>query len=157
MVNVNFLFRNRVLPKESQVLRGKGEDMGQGNVNGIPAREILSMLRKAIREDWPVTHEQKIKSAQTIARIVENADNIFSPKDVMTATRVQLEMSNSNIKNAIAVDYAELQREKFDLLSSLEKNIAYSLADGPDQGPIVSDTPMPSIEYIDISPQEPEE
>ena len=70
--------------------------MGDGVIDGVPAREILSMLRKAIREDWPVSHEQKIKSAQTIARIVENADNIFSPKDVMTATRVQLEMSNSN-------------------------------------------------------------
>ena len=93
--------------------------MGDGAIDGVPAREILSMLRKAIREDWPVSHEQKIKSAQTIARIVENADNIFSPKDVMTATRVQLEMSNSNIKNALAVDYAELQREKFEVLSNL--------------------------------------
>lgn len=131
--------------------------MGDGVIDGVPAREILSMLRKAIREDWPVSHEQKIKSAQTIARIVENADNIFSPKDVMTATRVQLEMSNSNIKNALAVDYAELQREKFEVLSNLEKITSYSMADGPQIGEIVSDTPMPSIEYIDITPQEPEE
>ena len=131
--------------------------MGDGAIDGVPAREILSMLRKAIREDWPVSHEQKIKSAQTIARIVENADNIFSPKDVMTATRVQLEMSNSNIKNALAVDYAELQREKFEVLSNLEKITSYSMADGPRIGEIVSDTPMPSIEYIDITPQEPEE
>lgn len=131
--------------------------MGDGVIEGVPAREILSMLRKAIREDWPVSHEQKIKSAQTIARIVENADNIFSPKDVMTATRVQLEMSNSNIKNALAVDYAELQREKFEVLSNLEKITSYSMADGPQIGEIVSDTPMPSIEYIDITPQEPEE
>lgn len=131
--------------------------MGDGAIDGVPAREILSMLRKAIREDWPVSHEQKIKSAQTIARIVENADNIFSPKDVMTATRVQLEMSNSNIKNALAVDYAELQREKFEVLSNLEKITSYSMADGPQIGEIVSDTPMPSIEYIDITPQEPEE
>lgn len=131
--------------------------MGDGAIDGVPAREILSMLRKAIREDWPVSHEQKIKSAQTIARIVENADNIFSPKDVMTATRVQLEMSNSNIKNALAVDYAELQREKFEVLSNLEKITSYSMADGPQIGEIVSDSPMPSIEYIDITPQEPEE
>lgn len=131
--------------------------MGDGVIEGVPAREILSMLRKAIREDWPVSHEQKIKSAQTIARIVENADNIFSPKDVMTATRVQLEMSNSNIKNALAVDYAELQREKFEVLSNLEKITSYSMADGPQIGEIVSDSPMPSIEYIDITPQEPEE
>lgn len=131
--------------------------MGDGAIDGVPAREILSMLRKAIREDWPVSHEQKIKSAQTIARIVENADNIFSPKDVMTATRVQLEMSNSNIKNALAVDYAELQREKFEVLSNLEKITSYSMADGPQIGEIVSDTPMPSIEYIDVTPQEPEE
>lgn len=131
--------------------------MGDGVIDGVPAREILSMLRKAIREDWPVSHEQKIKSAQTIARIVENADNIFSPKDVMTATRVQLEMSNSNIKNALAVDYAELQREKFEVLSNLEKITSYSMADGPQIGEIVSDTPMPSIEYIDVTPQEPEE
>ena len=131
--------------------------MGDGVIDGVPAREILSMLRKAIREDWPVSHEQKIKSAQTIARIVENADNIFSPKDVMTATRVQLEMSNSNIKNALAVDYAELQREKFEVLSNLEKITSYSMADGPQIGEIVSDSPMPSIEYIDITPQEPEE
>ncbi len=131
--------------------------MGDGAIDGVPAREILSMLRKAIREDWPVSHEQKIKSAQTIARIVENADNIFSPKDVMTATRVQLEMSNSNIKNALAVDYAELQREKFEVLSNLEKITSYSMADGPQIGEIVSDNPMPSIEYIDITPQEPEE
>lgn len=131
--------------------------MGDGVIEGVPAREILSMLRKAIREDWPVSHEQKIKSAQTIARIVENADNIFSPKDVMTATRVQLEMSNSNIKNALAVDYAELQREKFEVLSNLEKITSYSMADGPQIGEIVSDTPMPSIEYIDVTPQEPEE
>lgn len=128
--------------------------MGDGVIEGVPAREILSMLRKAIREDWPVSHEQKIKSAQTIARIVENADNIFSPKDVMTATRVQLEMSNSNIKNALAVDYAELQREKFEVLSNLEKITSYSMADGPQIGEIVSDTPMPSIEYIDITPEE---
>ena len=128
--------------------------MGDGVIDGVPAREILSMLRKAIREDWPVSHEQKIKSAQTIARIVENADNIFSPKDVMTATRVQLEMSNSNIKNALAVDYAELQREKFEVLSNLEKITSYSMADGPQIGEIVSDTPMPSIEYIDITPEE---
>lgn len=127
--------------------------MGDGVIDGVPAREILSMLRKAIREDWPVSHEQKIKSAQTIARIVENADNIFSPKDVMTATRVQLEMSNSNIKNALAVDYAELQREKFEVLSNLEKITSYSMADGPQIGEIVSDTPMPSIEYIDITPE----
>lgn len=131
--------------------------MGDGVIEGVPAREILSMLRKAIREDWPVSHEQKIKSAQTIARIVENADNIFSPKDVMTATRVQLEMSNSNIKNALAVDYAELQREKFEVLSNLEKITSYSMADGPQIGEIVSDAPMPSIEYIDVTPQEPEE
>lgn len=131
--------------------------MGDGAIDGVPAREILSMLRKAIREDWPVSHEQKIKSAQTIARIVENADNIFSPKDVMTATRVQLEMSNSNIKNALAVDYAELQREKFEVLSNLEKITSYSMADGPQIGEIVSDSPMPSIEYIDVTPQEPEE
>ena len=128
--------------------------MGDGAIDGVPAREILSMLRKAIREDWPVSHEQKIKSAQTIARIVENADNIFSPKDVMTATRVQLEMSNSNIKNALAVDYAELQREKFEVLSNLEKITSYSMADGPQIGEIVSDTPMPSIEYIDVTPEE---
>ena len=128
--------------------------MGDGVIDGVPAREILSMLRKAIREDWPVSHEQKIKSAQTIARIVENADNIFSPKDVMTATRVQLEMSNSNIKNALAVDYAELQREKFEVLSNLEKITSYSMADGPQIGEIVSDSPMPSIEYIDITPEE---
>lgn len=127
--------------------------MGDGVIEGVPAREILSMLRKAIREDWPVSHEQKIKSAQTIARIVENADNIFSPKDVMTATRVQLEMSNSNIKNALAVDYAELQREKFEVLSNLEKITSYSMADGPQIGEIVSDTPMPSIEYIDVTPE----
>lgn len=127
--------------------------MGDGAIDGVPAREILSMLRKAIREDWPVSHEQKIKSAQTIARIVENADNIFSPKDVMTATRVQLEMSNSNIKNALAVDYAELQREKFEVLSNLEKITSYSMADGPQIGEIVSDTPMPSIEYIDVTPE----
>lgn len=128
--------------------------MGSSQVDGVPAREILSMLRKAIKEDWPVTHEQKIKSVETISRIVENADGNFSPKDVMTATRVQLEMSNSNIKNAIAVDYAELQREKFEVLSNLEKMTSYSMADGPQIGEIVSDAPMPSIEYIDVTPQE---
>ena len=128
--------------------------MGNSEIDGMPAREILSMLRRAVREDWPVSHEQKKRSAQIIAEIIENAEGQFSPKDIMTATRVQLDMANSNIKNALAVENAEFQREKFDVLSNLEKSISHSMADGPDIGPIVSDTPMAAIEFIDVTPAE---
>ncbi len=128
--------------------------MGKTDIDGVSARQILAMVRKAVKEDWPVTPEQKAKSVSVIAEIIENTDGRFSAKDVMTATRVQLEMSNSNIKNALALDNAEFQREKFDVLSNLERSIQHSLADGPDYGPIVSDAPMAAVEYIDVTPEE---
>lgn len=124
--------------------------MGSSSIDGVPANQILSMLRKSIKEDWPVTPEQKSRSVEIISTIIENTEGKFSPKDVLTATRVQLDMANANIKNAIAIDYAHFQREKFEVLSNLEKQIAHSLADGPPTDPIVSDTPMPALEYIDV-------
>lgn len=124
--------------------------MGSSSIDGVPANQILSMLRKSIKEDWPVTPEQKARSVEIISTIIENTEGKFSPKDVLTATRVQLDMANANIKNAIAIDYAHFQREKFEVLSNLEKQIAHSLADGPPTDPIVSDTPMPALEYIDV-------
>ena len=124
--------------------------MGSSSIDGVPANQILSMLRKSIKEDWPVTPEQKSRSVEIISTIIENTEGKFSPKDVLTATRVQLDMANANIKNAIAIDYAHFQREKFEVLSNLEKQIAHSLAAGPPTDPIVSDTPMPALEYIDV-------
>lgn len=130
--------------------------MGNQSVDGVPVRETLAMLRKAIKEDWPVTADQKAKSVAVVAEIIENAEGKFSAKDIMTATRVQLDMANSNIKNALAVENAEFQRERFDVLSNLEKSISHSMADGPDVGPIVSDAPMAALEYIDVTPKESE-
>lgn len=131
--------------------------MGNQSVDGVPVRETLAMLRKAIKEDWPVTADQKARSVAVVAEIIENAEGKFSAKDIMTATRVQLDMANSNIKNALAVENAEFQRERFDILSNLEKSISHSMADGPDIGPIVSDAPMAALEYIDVTPKESEE
>jgi len=112
------------------------------------------MLKKAVKEEWPVSQEQKERSARIVSEIIENVDGRHPARDVISATKVLVEMSNSNIKNAIAVDYALLQRDKFEILSNLEKNIAYSLADGPTREPIVSDAPMPSIEFIDVTTEE---
>ena len=128
--------------------------MSDRNYDGLTTREILGMLKKAVKEEWPVSQEQKERSARIVSEIIENVDGRHAAKDVISATKVLVEMSNSNIKNAIAVDYALLQRDKFEILSNLEKNIAYSLADGPTMEPIVSDAPMPSIEFIDITPEE---
>lgn len=130
--------------------------MGSSSIDGVPANQILAMLRKSIKEDWPVTPEQKSRSVEIIAEIIENAEGKFSPKDVLTATRVQLDMANANIKNAIAIDYAHFQREKFEVLSNLEKQISHSLADGPPTDPIVSDSPMPALEYIDVEMEPPD-
>lgn len=123
-------------------------------IEGVQPREFLAMLKKSVKESWPVTPEQKAKSAETLARIIENADGSFTAKDVVAATRVQLEMDNANIKNALAVESAELARDKFDKLSNLENLIQFSLADGPPSGPVVSDTPMPALEFIDVLAEE---
>lgn len=123
-------------------------------IDNLYTRETLSFLRKAAKESWPVTAEQKAKSAAILAQIIENAEGKYSSKDVLTATRVQLEMDNANIKNALAVESAELAREKFEKLSSLENLIQHSLADGPPSGPIVSDTPMQALEFIDVDAEE---
>lgn len=125
-------------------------------IDNLRPNTLLRFLKKATMENWPVTPEQKEKSANIIATIIENAEGKYSPKDVLTATRVQLEMDNANIKNALAVENAELAREKFEKLSSLETLIQHSLADGPPSGPIVSDTPLPALEFIDIQAEEPE-
>lgn len=125
-------------------------------IDNLRPGTVLRFLKKATMENWPVTPEQKEKSANIIAAIIENAEGKYSPKDVLTATRVQLEMDNANIKNALAVENAELAREKFEKLSSLETLIQHSLADGPPSGPIVSDTPLPALEFIDIQAEEPE-
>jgi hypothetical protein len=63
-------------------------------------------------------------------------------------------MDNANVKNALAVESAELAREKFEKLSSLESLIQHSLADGPPTGPIVSDTPLPALEFIDVQAED---
>lgn len=125
-------------------------------IDNLRPNTLLRFLKKATMENWPVTQEQKEKSANIIATIIENAEGKYSPKDVLTATRVQLEMDNANIKNALAVENAELAREKFEKLSSLETLIQHSLADGPPSGPIVSDTPLPALEFIDIQAEETE-
>lgn len=124
-------------------------------IEGQPAREFLAILKRSVKDNWPVSQEQRAKSTAIIAEIIENAEGRYSAKDVLTATKVQLEMDNSNIRNALAVDQAELSREKFEKLSNLENLIQNSLADGPPAGPIVSDTPMAAIEYIDVEPEEP--
>ena len=131
--------------------------MGERTYDGLTSREILGMLRKAIKEEWPISLEQKEKSAGIVAEIIDNIDGKYQARDIIAATKIQLDMSNSNVKNAIAVDYAHLQREKFEVIANLERNISYSLADGPSRDPIVSDVPMPSIEFIDITPEEEEE
>jgi len=128
--------------------------MGERTYDGLTSREIMGMLRKAIKEEWPISLEQKEKSARIVAEIIDNRDGNYQARDIIAATKIQLDMSNSNVKNAIAVDYAHLQREKFEVISNLERNISYSLADGPSHDPIVSDAPMPSIEFIDITPEE---
>jgi hypothetical protein len=133
--------------------RGKGE-LQVGQIEGVPAREFLSIVRKSVRERWPVSAEQKGVTARRVAEIIENIDGKYSEKDMLTAARVQLEMDNSNIKNTLALEAAELSREKFEKLSSLESLITHSLADGPPSGPVVSDTPMPALEFVDVLSEE---
>lgn len=123
-------------------------------IDNLYTREHLSFLRRAAKERWPVSEEQKAKTAEVLAQIIENAEGKYSTKDVLTATRVQLEMDNANIKNALAVESAELAREKFEKISSLENLIQHSLADGPPSGPIVSDTPLPALEFIDVQAED---
>jgi hypothetical protein len=104
-------------------MRIHGED-------GLTATAHLRLINRAIREDWPVSAEQRAKSVEFLGVVIENADGEHRVKDVIHAVRLMVEMSNRNLRNAVAIHQQELNCEKFQALERFEGCLNECLADG---------------------------
>lgn len=116
----------------------------------IPVNQELTMYRNAVKSRWNVPDHVREKVVQRLHEIVDNADGLSKPKDIVSASKTLADIANQQNNTDIAVTTLEMRIEEHNTLRTFESSINADFATGPKVAlSYVDDTPLQS-DVIDV-------
>jgi hypothetical protein len=110
----------------------------------IPIVQELTMYRNAIKNRWDVPDEVRTKVVQRLHEIVENAEGLAKPKDIVSASKCLADIAHQQSSLDISVTTLEMRIEEHKTLRSFEHTLTSDFATGP----------KVALSYVDDTPSE---